>query len=128
MSSIEDERSTTSAASEDFSEIIRVLGSHVFFSMLHQEDEGEPSVEAQCQLYKELYSMFDEFIKAKETEYYEEENEDEGVNDVIVLTDTETEVDYGNCAECGVALSMEYIVDKFISLPEEQWFCEKCQE
>lgn len=117
-----------STASEDFSEIIRVLGSHAFFSMLHQEQEGEPSVEAQCQLYKELYAMFDEFVKAKETEYYEEEEED----DVIVLADTETEVDYGNCAECGVALSMEYIVnkfiDKFISLPEDQWFCEKCHK
>ena len=122
-----EEQSTTSGGSEDFSEIIRVLGSHAFFSMLHQEQEGEPSVESQCQLYKELYSMFDEFIKAKESEYYEDD-EEENVEDVIVLTESETEVDYGNCAECGVALSMEYIVENFISLPEEQWFCQNCQK
>jgi hypothetical protein len=121
-----EELSITSGVSEDFSEIIRVLGSHAFFSMLHQEQEGEPSVEAQCQLYKELYAMFDEFIKAKESEYYEDEEESR--EDVIVLTESETEVDYGNCAECGVALSMEYIVEKFISLPEEQWFCQNCQK
>ena len=120
--------SCTSSVSEDFSEIIRVLGSHAFFTMLHQEEEGEPSVELQCQLYKELYAMYDEFVKSKESELYDDDEENADINDVIVLADTETNVDYGNCVECGVALSMEYIVDKFISLPEDQWVCEKCQK